>query len=334
MDILWRTRGIDMVVATFANRSQWNASIYSRGVRADFAMGARREVGAGHAHNEPVDLSDQTPGEPVLPAPGPVGGSTAPPARSSTPRPTRVDALRGTRRPGRVPARFAYGKQIMAGARDRAGAASRRPAGGMIPTHVVCSPNSYWPHMAGSSCESHAFKSNVRCRLNKDLVESPVDINLTDPELYSHGDPYAVWKWLRENDPVHWHPPTALPGFWALTKYEDVHAVYRDPDNFSSAGGILLRPENYGDDPGGGRTMALTDPPRHRQLRALVDDWFAPRSIRLLEDEMRLVAREVVLMALERETCDFVTEIAARIPLYVICKMMGVPRKTGKEYSR
>jgi cytochrome P450 len=162
--------------------------------------------------------------------------------------------------------------------------------------------------------------------VSKDLIESPIKINLTDPDLYSCGDPYAVWRWLREHDPVHWHPPAVLPGFWVLTKYDDVRAVYRDPVTFSSAGGILLRPENYGNDPGGGRTMALTDPPRHRQLRALVDDWFAPRSIRLLEAEMRQVARDVVTRALERETCDFVTEIAARIPLYVICKMMGVPR--------
>jgi cytochrome P450 len=163
--------------------------------------------------------------------------------------------------------------------------------------------------------------------VSKDLIESPIKINLTDPDLYSRGDPYAVWRWLREHDPVHWHPPAVLPGFWVLTKYDDVRAVYRDPATFSSAGGILLRPENYGNDPGGGRTMALTDPPRHRQLRALVDDWFAPRSIRLLEAEMRQVARDVVMRALERERCDFVTEIAARIPLYVICKMMGVPRE-------
>jgi cytochrome P450 len=164
--------------------------------------------------------------------------------------------------------------------------------------------------------------------VSKDLIESPININLTDPDLYSHGDPYAVWKWLREHDPVHWHPSSeSLPGFWVLTKYDDVRAVYRDPASFSSAGGILLRPENYGEDPGGGRTMALTDPPRHRQLRALVDNWFAPRSIRLLEDEMRLVAHDVVMRALERESCDFVTEIAARIPLYVICKMMGVPKQ-------
>jgi cytochrome P450 len=158
------------------------------------------------------------------------------------------------------------------------------------------------------------------------LIEPEVQINLTDPDLYAHGDPYAVWRWLRQHDPVHWHPPGELPGFWVLTKYDDVRAVYRDPATFSSAGGILLRPESYGGDPGGGRTLALTDPPHHRQLRGLVDDWFSPRSVRALDAEMREVARDVIMRALDRESCDFVTDIASRIPLYVICKMMGVPR--------
>lgn len=162
--------------------------------------------------------------------------------------------------------------------------------------------------------------------MSSDLAEPHVQINLTDPGLYSHGDPYAVWRWLRKYDPVHWHPPAELPGFWVLTKYDDVRAVYRDPATFSSAGGILLRPESYGCDPGGGQTLALTDPPYHRQLRALVDDWFSPRSVRALHAEMRDVARDVIMRALEHEGCDFVTDIAARVPLYVICKMMGVPR--------
>lgn len=154
-----------------------------------------------------------------------------------------------------------------------------------------------------------------------------VQINLADPDLYSHGDPYAAWRWLREHDPVHWQPPTGdFHGYWVLTKYDDIRTVYRDPSTFSSAGGILLRPEAFGSDPGGGHTLALTDPPRHRKLRALVDDWFAPRAIRLLNAEMRDIARDVVTRALERERCDFVTEIAARVPLYVICKMIGVPR--------
>lgn len=152
-------------------------------------------------------------------------------------------------------------------------------------------------------------------------------INLTDPDLYSRGDPHAAWRWLREHDRVHWHSPAGdFPGFWVLTKYDDIRAVYGDPATFSSVGGIILRPETYGDDPGGGHTLALTDPPHHRKLRGLVDDWFAPRSIRVLEAEMREIAHDVVKDALERERCDFVAAIAARIPLYVIFKMLGVPR--------
>ena len=162
--------------------------------------------------------------------------------------------------------------------------------------------------------------------MNREPEALPPKINLTDPELYSHGDPHAVWRWLRINDPVRWQPPTDLPGFWILTKFDDIRSVYRDPDTYSSAGGILLRPEEHGADPGGGRTLALTDPPRHRQLRAIVDGWFTPRAVRALGTEMRDVARDVVARALERERCDFVTEIAARVPLYVICRMMGVPK--------
>ncbi|HZM83909.1 MAG TPA: cytochrome P450 [Candidatus Limnocylindrales bacterium] len=146
-----------------------------------------------------------------------------------------------------------------------------------------------------------------------------------DPALYSHGDPFEQWRWLRANEPVYWHPPTELPGFWALTRYEDVRAAYRDTETFSSAHGILLRPADHGADPGGGRTLALTDLPRHRQLRTLVDEWFAVRSVRALEAEMKEIAQSVVDRALERGSCDFVADIAARIPLYVICKMMGVP---------
>jgi cytochrome P450 len=157
-------------------------------------------------------------------------------------------------------------------------------------------------------------------------ADYPGEINLVDPALYSEGDPYAVWRWLRANDPVRWHPPGEFPGFWILTKYEDVRSVYRDPATFSSAGGILLRPSKDGDDPGGGQTMALTDPPRHRQLRALVDEWFTVRAIRGIEQDLRDVAQQVVAEAIARERVDFVREVAARMPLYVICNIMGVAR--------
>jgi cytochrome P450 len=150
-------------------------------------------------------------------------------------------------------------------------------------------------------------------------------INLVDPGLYSDGDPFAQWRWLRANDPVYRHEPTDYPSFWALTRYEDVKAVFRDAETFSSAQGILLRPSGHGTDPGGGRTLALTDPPRHRQLRGLVDEWFTVRSVRAIEAKMREVAGSVIDQAVARERCDFVGDIAARIPLFLTCSMMGVP---------
>src|SRR5580698_7261484 len=122
--------------------------------------------------------------------------------------------------------------------------------------------------------------------MNGRSADDSPPINLVDPALYTSGDPYAQWRWLRAHDPVRWSPASEYPGFWILTRYEDIRAVYRDPAAFSSAGGILLRPEKDGADPGGGRTMALTDPPRHRQLRALVDEWFTVRAVRGLEDEL------------------------------------------------
>lgn len=156
-------------------------------------------------------------------------------------------------------------------------------------------------------------------------VLAPDTVSLVDPELYATGDPHPVWRWMRDNDPVRRYGATEYPAFWSLTRYDDIRTVYQDARVFSSAGGILLRPHAHGKDPGGGRTLALTDPPRHKALRSLVADWFTTRSVRSLEDAMRGAVRQVVSRAAAMGECDFVTDVAARLPLYVICRLMGVP---------
>ncbi|HCU50844.1 MAG TPA: cytochrome P450 [Micromonosporaceae bacterium] len=130
---------------------------------------------------------------------------------------------------------------------------------------------------------------------------------------------------MRAHAPVHWHPPGELPGFWSLTRYEDIRAVYRDHRVFSSAHGVLLRPAKCGVDPGGGQTLALTDPPRHKQLRGLIADWFSARSIRALEDSIRSTVQTLLARAVARGECDFVHDVAARLSHHVICGLIGVP---------
>ncbi len=150
---------------------------------------------------------------------------------------------------------------------------------------------------------------------------------LVDPRLHATGDPHAIWRWMREHSPVHRHDAGELPAFWSLTRYEDIRAVYRDPATFSSAHGVLLRPLALGEDPGAGQTLALTDPPRHKQLRALMADWFNTRAVRQLEDFIRDAVRDTLAKAVEQGSCDAVHDVAARISLYVIGRTIGVPRE-------
>lgn len=165
-----------------------------------------------------------------------------------------------------------------------------------------------------------------------DGVDQAPHIDLVDPQLYATGDPHAVWRWLRRNEPVYWHEPSrGMPGFWALTKYHDIVSVLENPTVFSSAQGILLRPDGHGRDPGGGRTLALTDPPRHRQLRSVIKSWFSERAVRQLRPSIRGIAQALLDEAMEKGTVEFVNDVAARLPLYVICRLMGIPN-SDREY--
>ncbi|MEV7027682.1 cytochrome P450 [Kitasatospora sp. NPDC093558] len=154
---------------------------------------------------------------------------------------------------------------------------------------------------------------------------------LTDPDLHAHGDPHAVWQWMRAHSPVHRHEAADLPAFWSLTRHEDIRSVYRDAAAFSSARGVLLR---CGDDPGGGMTLALTDAPRHKQLRGLMADWFNTRAVRGLEGYIRTATRSVLGRALDLGSCDFADDVAGRLSLSVICHILGIPERDHEDLYR
>jgi len=153
-------------------------------------------------------------------------------------------------------------------------------------------------------------------------------IDLTDLDFFVRGDMYEAFKLLRQRDPVHWQQRQPGRSFWSLTRYEDVLAVYRDAENFSSALGVTLyfgKPEPARS--GMGRMMIMTDPPRHAKVRQVVSRRFTPRAVAPYEGRIRQIASEIVDSVIERGECDFVVDVAAKLPTAAICELMGIQRE-------
>jgi cytochrome P450 len=159
------------------------------------------------------------------------------------------------------------------------------------------------------------------------------EINLVDLERYAReGQPHEMFRWLRENDPVYWHPEVDGPGFWAVTRYEDVRTVSRDPATFSSyEGGIHIATPDPMTLAGARHMMLYMDPPQHTRYRHLVNKGFTPRSAALLTDRIRELAGQIIDKVIDRGECDMVSDIAGELPSYVIAELMGIPLDDGRE---
>jgi len=165
------------------------------------------------------------------------------------------------------------------------------------------------------------------------------EIRLGDLEVWVRPDREGIFAKLRAEAPITFQaepvaPPELNypqgPGFWALTRYADVMQVSRDPERFHSAPST-----NIGDIPpeiaewlG---SMINMDAPKHTKLRLIVNRGFTPRQVARIEEGVRGQAREIVdhVITLGGE-CDFVAEIAAALPLQIICDMLGIPRSDTK----
>jgi len=158
------------------------------------------------------------------------------------------------------------------------------------------------------------------------------DINLISPETFAAtGHPWEQYAWLRKNAPVYWHDEPNGPGFWAITKYEDVRTISRLPKVFSSYETSVMLPDP---DPMGlyaQRLMMLNmDPPQHDRFKLLVSRGFTPKNAPLLRPKIEELARDIVDAVLAKGECDFVSEIAGRLPSGLIAELMGMPRADGE----
>ncbi|HEV7735236.1 MAG TPA: cytochrome P450 [Candidatus Binatia bacterium] len=152
-------------------------------------------------------------------------------------------------------------------------------------------------------------------------------IDLYDQQSYERqGPPYAGFRRLRTEDPVHWHDMPGDTGFWAITRYKDIFAVSLDQKTFSSQkGGVILRTWKDEEFEAQKNMLINLDPPEHTKYRRLVSMGFASKIIRHLEPHVREITNDIIDQVADAGECDFVSAISSELPLRVIVELMGVP---------
>lgn len=159
------------------------------------------------------------------------------------------------------------------------------------------------------------------------------DIQLGDPRFWGwpRDEREAVFATLRAERPVAWQkeiddrlfPPG--PGFWAVTKHADIHAVSRNPEVFCSGKGAVSIPDMPGPFLEYFGSLINTDDPHHKRLRGLVSTGFTPARLRKAEEAVRRAAIRTINDVIEKGEGDFIADIAAPFPIRVICDMVGIP---------
>lgn len=159
-----------------------------------------------------------------------------------------------------------------------------------------------------------------------------VKIDLLNVASFAGSQPHDQFAWLRANDPVHRHEEPNGSGFWAITRFDDVKAIGRDAETFSSRPTIMIA------DPDPQRTaeagdhvmMLMTDPPLHTRMRRLISRDFTPRAVSALVPRLQQLAAQIVDEVIERGTADLVSDLAGEMPSFVIAEMLGIPLADGR----
>jgi cytochrome P450 len=150
--------------------------------------------------------------------------------------------------------------------------------------------------------------------------------DLADPQTFVDTDLPRLWRELRSATPVYWNPPNGeTPGFWAVTRYTDVVAVYKDNKRFTSERGNVLSTLLRGSDSAAGKMLAVTDGARHRAVRNLMLKSFSPRVLEHVAELVRKRTNDLFHGVVGKGGFDFAADIADHIPINTIGDLMDIP---------
>ena len=149
-----------------------------------------------------------------------------------------------------------------------------------------------------------------------------------DPSVPAPEDPYESYRELRDHHPAYYHAPSDS---WTLSRYADVAAALQDPATYSSAHGIGVgQPEGVA---GAFPTIIMMDPPRHTQMRSLVNKAFTPRRIGQMQPRIDRLAHELV-DAFDGPSVDLVHDFANPLPTIVIANLLGQGQRVNRIATR
>lgn len=156
----------------------------------------------------------------------------------------------------------------------------------------------------------------------------PLDqVDLADLDVFERNQAWGMFDTLRREDPVHWtEEHDGGSGFWAITRYEDIEMVDKDPETFTSMKFTNLEepPEQFQELR---RSILETDGPRHLALRKLLMRDFSVGQLRRYEDFLNGLATLTVDAALQTPDLDFVDSIAADYPIAVLARLLDTPEE-------
>ena len=159
----------------------------------------------------------------------------------------------------------------------------------------------------------------------RDQLLAPAD--LSDPATFSQGIPHEAFAQMRSRRRLSWSPPSGgdRSGYWSVTRHASVTEVSRDTGLYSSAVGHIQIYDIDDDAISARASMIDLDPPVHTRLRRLVSSAFTPRRVASYEAAVRRRIADRLDELVAAGGGDWVQQVAAPVPIGVICDIMGVP---------
>jgi len=158
------------------------------------------------------------------------------------------------------------------------------------------------------------------------------DTDVFHPAVFARGVPHEALRHLRDHEPVSWQAEPAVgewpagPGFWAITRYDDVRWVLRTPEVFSSSlGATQIRDADAEDLPFIRRMILNMDPPEHQRVRTLVTGAFTRRRLERFSAAVAERAAALLDAVVADGRCDLPAQVTDDFPLTNLAELMGVP---------